>query len=70
MPLTMARVGNEHTIVSLNAKGDTKKRLENLGILPGERITLLADRDGDMIIRVKDSRLALNKGMASTIFVN
>lgn len=70
MPLTMAHIGNEHTIIACNAKGDLKKRLENLGLLPGERITLLADRDGDLIIRVKDSRLAINRGMAATIQVN
>lgn len=69
MPLTMAHVGSEHTIIACHAKGDIKKRLENLGLLPGERVTLLADRDGDLIIRIKDSRLAINRGMAATIHV-
>lgn len=69
MPLTMAHVGNEHKIVSCRAKGEMKKRLEAMGILPGEPVTLLAERGGDVIIRIRDSRVALNRGMASMIIV-
>ncbi|HHX71980.1 MAG TPA: ferrous iron transport protein A [Clostridiales bacterium] len=69
MPLSMGQVGKQYTISACHAKGEVKKRLENLGVLPGEQITLLAQRGGDLIIKIKDARLALNRGMASVIFV-
>jgi len=70
LPLMMAPVGQEHTIIECNIEHKLKKHLETLGILPGEKITPISSRAGDLIIRVRDSRLAINMGLASKIFVS
>jgi ferrous iron transport protein A len=70
MPLTVAPIGVELNVRQYFVKGDMKRHLENLGILPGQRITLLAENGGDLIVRVCDSRLAINRGLAMKIFVD
>ena len=69
-PLNFASIGQESEIISCNVDLKLRKHLETLGILPGEKITLLNARSGNLIVRVRDSRLALNQGLASKILVN
>jgi len=68
-PLVAAPVGKEVTIVECMVEEKLRKHLENLGILPGETITPVSSRAGDLIIRVRDSRLAINMGLAAKVFV-
>ncbi len=69
MPLTMAQPGVEVTIVRIKGKDEQKKFLENLGFVIGAKVTVISDSLGNLIVSVKDSRIALSKSMANRIFV-
>ncbi len=69
MPLTMLNVGKEAVVRNFKVKEETKTFLEGLGIVSGTPILVLSEINGDLIIRVKGSKLAINKGLAQRIFV-
>lgn len=69
MPLTMLTPGVEAIINVCKAKEKTKKFLEGLGIVPGASISVISEMGGDLIVNVKGSRLALNKGIAQQLLV-
>lgn len=69
MPLILAPQGKEMKIVRVNADAKTCRHLENLGITPGADIILLSLGNGSMIVRVHDSRLALDRATARAILV-
>lgn len=69
MPLFAAPIGTELKIVKVSADGETKRHLENLWILPGAMITVLKSEGGNVIVRVKDGRIALTKALALQILV-
>ena len=59
MPLTMAKVGEPNTIKRIGGREETKKFLENLGFVTGSVVTVVSEISGNMILNVKDSRVAL-----------
>ncbi|MBQ8427985.1 MAG: ferrous iron transport protein A [Clostridia bacterium] len=69
MPIRMAPVGEEVEIKRVSADDKVKRHLENLGIVVGQKVTVLSAVGGAVILRVKDGRLALDKQMSSGIFV-
>ena len=69
MPLFAAPTNTEMKIVKVSADGETKRHLENLGILPGAMVTVLKSEGGNVIVRVKDGRIALTKALALQILV-
>ncbi|MDF2614003.1 MAG: ferrous iron transport protein [Clostridia bacterium] len=69
MPLTMLTPGKEAIINVCKAKDSTKKFLEGLGIIPGVSISVISEMSGNLIVSVKGSRLALNKGVAGQLLV-
>ncbi len=69
MPLVLAPVGQEVKIVKIVADEKTKKHLSNLGVLVEGTITVLSASGGSTVCRVKDGRLALDKNIASHIYV-
>lgn len=69
MPLTMADVGKPITIKRVGGKEETRKFLENLGFVTGETITLVSRVGGNVIVNVKDSRVAIGKDMATKIMI-
>lgn len=69
MPLTMAGIGEVNTIKRIAGKDKSKKFLENLGFVPGGRVTVVSEVGGNMILNVKDSRIALGKDMANKIMI-
>ncbi|MFA9381007.1 MAG: ferrous iron transport protein A [Acetanaerobacterium sp.] len=69
MPLTMASVGTENQIRHISGRDDTRRYLESLGFVEGERITVVSELGGNMIVNVKGSRVAINKGMAGRIMI-
>lgn len=69
MPLTMLSPGREAKIIVCKAKDSTKKFLEALGIIPGVTISVISEMKGNLIVCVKGSRLALNKGVAHQLLV-
>lgn len=69
MPLTMVKRGEPNTIKRVGGKEETKKFLENLGFVVGSVVTVVSDVSGNMIVNVKDSRVAIGKDMANKIMV-
>ena len=69
MPLTMAKVGEPNTIKRIGGREETKKFLENLGFVTGGFVTVVSEISGNMILNVKDSRVALGKDMANKIMI-
>ena len=70
MPLTMVKQGERITVKKVGGKEDTRRFLENLGFVNGARVTVVSCANGNMIINVKDSRVAIGREMATRIMVN
>ena len=58
------------TIKKIGGKQETKKFLETLGFVVGGTVTVVSEINGNMIVNVKDSRVAIGKDMANKIMVN
>lgn len=69
MALAFAPFGKEVTIVKIMADNKTKKHLENLGVIVGGNVTSIMDHNGSVILKIRDTRLALNKALALKIQV-
>ncbi len=69
MPLTFAAVGKQNTIHKVGGKREVRQHLENLGFIAGESVTVLSEFGGSVIVRVKESRVAISKALASKILV-
>ncbi|WP_295217946.1 FeoA family protein [Ruminococcus sp.] len=69
MPLTFANPGEENLIRKIGGNPETKKFLENLGFVVGGRITVVNAMGGNVIVNVKESRVAISKEMANKIMV-
>ena len=67
MPLSMVEEGEPKTIVKVGGKEEVRKFLENLGFVDGTVVTVVSSLGGNMILKVKDSRVALGRDMASKI---
>lgn len=69
MPLTYANVGEENIIVKIGGNPQVRKHLENLGFVAGSSVTVINDIGGNIIVRVKEARVAISKEMAQKIMV-
>ena len=69
MPLTMASIGETNTIRKVCGNEETKRFLENLGFVAGAEITVVSAIGGNVIVNIKDSRVAINQDMARHIMV-
>lgn len=69
MPLILAPVGQEVTIVRIAADEKTKKHLSDLGILADAKVTVMSSAGGSIVCRVREGRLALDKNVAAHIFI-
>lgn len=69
MPLAMADLGKENTIVKIGGKEETRKFLENLGFVTGAIVTVVASMGGNVIVNIKESRVAISREMAMKIMV-
>lgn len=69
MPLSMVEEGEPKTIVKVGGKEEVRKFLENLGFVDGTVVTVVSSLGGNMILKVKDSRVALGRDMVSKIQV-
>lgn len=70
MPLSMVQEGKENIICKVGGKDDIKKFLERLGFVVGGSVTVVSEIDGNLIVNVKDSRVAIGKDMANRIMVS
>lgn len=69
MPLIMAEPGKPLLIKKTGGKEESRKFLESLGLFPGATISIISKISGNIIIQVKESRIAVNKELASKIIV-
>lgn len=69
MPLTMADSGEELMIRKVGGSPDTRKFLESLGFVTGGTVTVINEIGGNVIVNVKESRVAVSKEMAMKIMV-
>ena len=69
-PLTLARIDEENIIVKINGTKETKKHLEDLGFIAGSRVKVLAEvHPGDLIVCIRDTRVAITKEIAAEIMI-
>lgn len=69
MPLTMAEPGESVTIRRITGRDELRLHLAELGFVVGETVTVVSRMGGNLIVQVKDSRIALNRDMANRILV-
>ena len=69
MPLTMVKTGETNIIKRIGGKEETRRFLENLGFVVGGNVTVVSEIDGNLIVNVKDSRVAVGKDMAAKILI-
>ncbi|MGN0532980.1 MAG: ferrous iron transport protein A [Eubacterium sp.] len=69
MPLALADVGEENVIKKVGGKPEVRTHLENLGFVVGGTVKVISTISGNIIVNVKESRIAISKEMAQKIFV-
>ena len=68
MPLTMAKAGEENTIIKIGGK-EVRRFLESLGFVAGSIVSVVSEMNGNVIVNVKGSRVAISREMANKIMV-
>lgn len=69
MPLTMVKEGEPSVIRKIGGREETRRFLENLGFVTGGTVTVISEIGGNIIVNVRDSRIAIGKDMANKIIV-
>ena len=69
MPLALADAGKENIIRKIGGSPEVKKHLENLGFVVGGTVTVVNTLGGNMIVNVKESRVAIDREMARKIMI-
>lgn len=69
MPLTMLGIGEQSSIKKIGGKEETRLFLGNLGFVVGSAVTVISKMSGNVIVDVKDSRVAISQEMANKIIV-
>ena len=69
MPLNYANPGEESVIRKIGGSPEVKKHLENLGFVVGGSVKVITSLDGNVIVKVKEARVAINDEMARKIMV-
>ena len=69
MPRLFAGVGEDNIIRKVGGNQETKKHLEDLGFVVGGTVTVVSEISGNLIVKVKDSRVAISREMAGKIMI-
>jgi len=69
MPLTMLNIGETGKIKRIGGNEETRRFLNNLGFVVGAEVSVVSAIGGNVIVNIKDSRVAINKDMAKRIMV-
>lgn len=67
--MTFANVGEENVVQKVSGKPEVKKHLENLGFVAGGTVTVITMLGGNVIVNVKEARVAISKEMAQKIMI-
>lgn len=69
LPLIVADIGEENIIKKVGGSAETKKHLEDLGFVVGGSVTVVTSMGGNLIVNIKESRVAISREMAQKIMV-
>ncbi|MPM94859.1 hypothetical protein SDC9_142008 [bioreactor metagenome] len=69
VPLTQLRVGEVNSIKKIDGQDKTRQFLNSLGFVEGSEVSIISELAGNLIVNIKDSRIAISKEMASKIVV-
>ena len=69
MPLSMAKAGDTVTIRKITGKDEVRRHLAELGFVVDSDVTVVSEMGGNLILQVKDSRVALDRSMANRIMI-
>ena len=69
MPLTLAQAGEENMILKIGGNAETKRHLEDFGFVVGGTVTVVSALGGNVIVKVKESRVAISEEMARKIMI-
>ena len=69
LPLSMAGAGTTQIIAKITGKDEVRRHLAELGLVVGEEVTVMNSLGGNLILQVKDSRIALDRELANRIMV-
>ena len=69
IPLSFANKGEDLVVKKVGGNDEVKRHLENLGIVPGSSIAVISELNGNLIVRVKESRIAINEELAKRIMI-
>ena len=69
MPLTLANAGEENTILRVGGSAEVKKHLADLGFVAGGTVSIVSSLGGNVIVKVKETRVAISEEMARRIMI-
>ena len=69
MPLTFAEIGETNLVRRIGGTPEVRRHLENIGFVVGTEVTVLNSMNGNVIVRVKEARVAVSREMAQKIFI-
>jgi ferrous iron transport protein A len=69
MPLALANAGEENTVKKISGSPEVRQHLENLGFVIGGSVTVVTSLGGNVIVNVKESRVAISEEMARKIMI-
>ena len=69
MPLALANISEENLIHKVGGSPEMKKHLEDLGFTAGGTVTVVASLGGNIIVKIKESRVAISEEMARKIMI-
>ncbi len=67
MPITMANPGESVKVMRISGKDETRRHLNELGLVEGDTITVVQNNSGNMILQVKSGRIALDEKLAARV---
>ncbi len=70
MPLSMLHIGEIRHVNRVRGKDETRRFLEDLGFVAGSIVSVISETNGNLIVKVKESRIAISKNLAGKIFVD
>ncbi len=69
VPLNVLGDGNEGIIKKIGGKPEVRKHLEDIGFIVGDNVTVITEQNGNIIVKIKETRVAISKEMAMKIYV-
>lgn len=69
MPIYMAQTGEEYIVKKIGGLEETKHHLKNLGFVAGSKVSVVAVMNGNIIVQIKDARVAISKELAGKIII-